>query len=297
MKSTYLDNLDEMDFTLVEVDTAHTKYLSGSRTTALKVYFGTDEWNDKTVVAKLYPPKSRRKDYLFHYSKVFDSTEINATKYGLPDLETVQLWNDSTPEHFRFSIKVPQYISHQRDLTDYDVLRDLDAFIERMEIIGHKIGSLNINLPSVFKANRLPELFTLAKNVPAHFNLSAELRSSVFYQSQQIVEEFVDQFHDNHIAVSFTDNTERRDMLHMYLSNNKVYIRLMGNKLHPSDYQRIDNWIERLNIWIDKGLDTVYFYVNQPTPVKGNAFELVTYFAQRFNEVVGTNLRIPKIPN
>ena len=41
-----------------------------------------------------------------------------------------------------------------------------------------------------------------------------------------------------------TDTAGRRDCLHMKLTSADIFIRFVGNSLHESDYQRIDDWVE-----------------------------------------------------
>jgi len=45
-------------------------------------------------------------------------------------------------------------------------------------------------------------------------------------------------------------------------------IRFVGNDLHPTDYQRIDEWILRLKDWFAKGITEVYFFTHEPDNIQ-----------------------------
>jgi uncharacterized protein YecE (DUF72 family) len=49
------------------------------------------------------------------------------------------------PEEFRFSVKIPRLITHDRRLSDVDVL--LDRFLEEVAPLGTKLGPLLFQLP------------------------------------------------------------------------------------------------------------------------------------------------------
>ena len=52
-----------------------------------------------------------------------------------------------------------------------------------------------------------------------------------------------------------TDTAGRRDCAHMHLTIPKAFIRYVGNSLHPTDYTRIDVWVERMKYWLDHGME------------------------------------------
>ena len=57
----------------------------------------------------------------------------------------------------------------------------------------------------------------------------------------------------------------------------------------------MDDWIDRLEIWIEQGLQNVYFFVHQNLE-KASPL-LSAYFIEKANTRFGTNLNIPKIDN
>jgi uncharacterized protein YecE (DUF72 family) len=95
------------------------------------------------------------------------------------------------------------------------------------------------------------------------------------------------------ISTVITDVAGRRDVLHQRLTTSIAMIRFVGNGLHPTDYSRVDDWIDRCLQWLDAGLQTLYFFVHEPD----NKFspELVKYFIQHLNEKGDFSLTMPRI--
>ena len=54
-----------------------------------------------------------------------------------------------------------------------------------------------------------------------------------------------------------TDTAGRRDCVHQRLTTPFAFIRFVGNNLHPTDYSRMDDWVERIQEWFDQGLERV----------------------------------------
>jgi uncharacterized protein YecE (DUF72 family) len=89
-----------------------------------------------------------------------------------------------------------------------------------------------------------------------------------------------------------TDASGRRDCVHMYLPVPEAFIRFVGNGLHSTDFQRIDEWADRLGDWKERGLRNIYFFLHQhdekDTPV------LADYTIRKINEKLGSSLALPQ---
>ena len=70
----------------------------------------------------------------------------------------------------------------------------------------------------------------------------------------------------------------RRDVLHSVLPTPTLMLRLIGNSLDPSDFDRIDTWIDRINKAKNQ-LDEVYLFFHQPS--MQDVPEMVNYFIER----------------
>ena len=82
---------------------------------------------------------------LERYAARFDGVEINSSFYRPHQRKTYERWAASTPEDFRFAVKVPQTITHERRLTAVDDL--LARFLDETDGLGGKRGPLLVQLP------------------------------------------------------------------------------------------------------------------------------------------------------
>ncbi len=92
---------------------------------------------------------------LERYAARFNVVEINTSFYRPHQKKTYERWAASTPEGFRFAIKVPRAITHERRLIAVDDL--LERFLDETDGLGAKRGPLLIQLPPslAFEAERV----------------------------------------------------------------------------------------------------------------------------------------------
>ena len=76
----------------------------------------------------------------------------------------------------------------------------------------------------------------------------------------------------------------------MHLTTPTAFVRYVGAN-HPSDYTRLGDWVERLKIWIDNGLENLYFFIHQN--IEKESPLLATHFTKQLNEKCGLNVRGP----
>lgn len=109
------------------------------------LHLGTSSFTAKGWEGTFYPKKTSSREYLTCYAKRFDTLEIDATFYAIPSPSTVNAWNAKTPPHFRFALKAPQQITHERILVDAEpVLRE---FLSVIEPLGPKLAVVLLQFP------------------------------------------------------------------------------------------------------------------------------------------------------
>jgi uncharacterized protein YecE (DUF72 family) len=101
------------------------------------VTIGTCGWSYKDWVGNFYPAKTPAGDFLSTYAERYAVVEVDSSFYATPSRRTVEGWRDKTPEGFRFCLKVPQSITHEKLLKDCDV--ETDAFVAAARILGAKL--------------------------------------------------------------------------------------------------------------------------------------------------------------
>ena len=82
---------------------------------------------------------------LERYAAVFNSVEINSSFYRPHQRKTYERWAASTPARFRFAVKVPRTITHERRLVDCG--EPLARFLDECGGLGDRLGPLLIQLP------------------------------------------------------------------------------------------------------------------------------------------------------
>ena len=83
--------------------------------------------------------------HLARYAARFPVVEINSSFYRRHRPQTYERWAASVPAHFRFSVKLPREITHERKLADCDAA--LRTFLDQVTQLGEKLGPLLVQLP------------------------------------------------------------------------------------------------------------------------------------------------------
>ncbi|MRW84915.1 DUF72 domain-containing protein [Pseudoduganella sp. FT26W] len=83
--------------------------------------------------------------HLERYAAVLNAVEINSSFYRPHQPQTYARWAGSVPDDFRFSIKLPKTITHERRLKDIAAL--LDQFAAEAGTLGSKLGCVLVQLP------------------------------------------------------------------------------------------------------------------------------------------------------
>lgn len=83
--------------------------------------------------------------HLERYAAQFNAVEINSTFYRPHRPQTFQRWADATPKDFRFAVKAPKAITHERRLTDCESLAQ--AFLDQVGTLGERLGPVLVQLP------------------------------------------------------------------------------------------------------------------------------------------------------
>jgi uncharacterized protein YecE (DUF72 family) len=104
---------------------------------------------------------SARQTHLQQYSHYFNAVEINSSFYRPHRRATYQRWRDSVPSAFRFAVKVPKLITHERRLIG--CADEIAAFVANASGLGEKLAVLLVQLPPslAFEENAAREFLQL----------------------------------------------------------------------------------------------------------------------------------------
>ena len=108
----------------------------------MTVFVGTAGWAIGTAAAASFREEGSG---LERYASVFPAVEINSSFHRPHRPSTWQKWRDLVPAQFRFSVKMPKTISHERKLVDCEA--PLEHFLEQVRELGDRLDILLLQLP------------------------------------------------------------------------------------------------------------------------------------------------------
>ncbi|MHC5537903.1 DUF72 domain-containing protein, partial [Singulisphaera rosea] len=83
--------------------------------------------------------------HLARYASKFAAVEINSSFYKPHRPTTYTRWAGSVPVGFKFSVKMPKIVTHERRLVDAEAT--IGSFLEEATHLGEKLGPLLVQLP------------------------------------------------------------------------------------------------------------------------------------------------------
>ncbi len=286
MKFGQVSNPEDIDFSLPDTAPETRKLLEENKNDApMEVYVGCAKWNRKDL--KGFYPRGT-KDELSYYSRQFNAIEMNATFYNSPSKEQVKIWKEKTPEGFKFFPKIPQSISHFRRLLNTNEM--VTAFVDSTVLFEDRLGMAFLQMRENFKPKDLDRLTHFLHEFPKGYPLAIEVRNTEWFSEPNYSQQYHKLLENKGMTNVLVDTAGRRDMLHMRLTTPIAFIRYVGAN-HPSDYNRLSDWVKVIKEWKLAGLQKLYFFVHQN--IEKESPLLAAHFIKQLNKELGTNLKIP----
>jgi len=253
--------------------------------TPFEASVGCAKWN-RTELKGFYPRGT--KDELAYYSTQFNSIELNATFYGMPSWQQIVTWRDKTPEDFKFFPKLTNTISHFKRLIN--VKEPVQNFCNAISNFENKLGMAFLQLHDNFAPKDFERLKIVLDEFPKGIPLGVEVRNAEWFSNQKVLQDYCDLLEKYQMANIIVDTAGRRDMLHMRLTSPVAFVRYVGAN-HPSDIQRLDDWVARIAKWRSEGLQKLYFFVHQNTELESPL--LAEHFIKKLNKSLDLSLSVP----
>jgi uncharacterized protein YecE (DUF72 family) len=143
------------------------------------VHVGTSGFSYKEWKGSFYPEKMKGADMLAFYAARFDTVEINNTFYRMPNPATLEQWAGQVGEGFRFVLKAPQRITHQKRLAGIE--DDVSYFFETAKKLGARLGPVLFQLPPYMKKD-LVRLDGLLRLLPEGQRAALEFRHESWFE-------------------------------------------------------------------------------------------------------------------
>ncbi|MCW2244499.1 uncharacterized protein YecE (DUF72 family) [Azospirillum fermentarium] len=107
-----------------------------------RIFLGTAGWGIAAAVAPLFPSGGTHLD---RYARVMPAVEIDTSFYRPHRPATYARWARSVPPGFRFAVKLPRTVTHDRRLRDAG--EPLARFLGEVTELGDRLGPLLVQLP------------------------------------------------------------------------------------------------------------------------------------------------------
>ncbi len=185
------------------------------------LYLGTIGFSYNFWKGEFYPDKTTPKNYLAYYSSQFNTVEIDSSFYRIPTVVTVENWRKQVPEGFLFSLKFPQIITHIKKLKDCQY--ETKVFLERVDVLGEKLGALLLQFPPNFNIEHLIDLENFLQKLPTNHRYVIEVRNKSWLNR-----EFYSILRSNNTALAWTDNPLMAQ--NSELTTDFLYIRWEGDR-------------------------------------------------------------------
>lgn len=220
-----------------------------------EVRIGCSGWSYRDWRGVLYPEGVPARRWLEHYATVFDTVELNATFYRLPEARTARGWAEQVPDGFLFSVKASRYLTHMKRLRDLE--SGLQRFWERIEPLREagRLGPVLWQLPGDFERDDETLARALAALPEAHHCF--ELRHASWFAPD--VRELLSE-HGASLAIG---DDAREDPPRPSPAGPVAYLRLhygaRGREGNYSD-RELAIWRRRIAAW--RSRRPVYAYLN-----------------------------------
>ncbi|MBI5670687.1 MAG: DUF72 domain-containing protein [Chloroflexi bacterium] len=220
-----------------------------------ELYLGTSGYTYKDWRGIFYPKGLAQKDWLPFYARHYNTVEINATFYRAFPRSVYDRWREITPAAFRFTLKGPRRITHEKQLTDIEA--DLRQFVDSAAGLQDKLAVMLWQFPPQARAADLWERLTqFLPLLPTSIRQVLEFRHTSW-------------FNDNLYALlnehraGFVINDSSRFPAREVITGNIMYVRFHGpGKLYASLYSldELKTWAEKIKPRLSE--HDVYLYFN-----------------------------------
>ncbi len=226
----------------------------------MPLYVGTSGWAYPTWKPAFYPVKLAQKKFLNFYATRLNTVEVNFTFRQLVKEPTIQNWLADTPEHFRFTIKAHQVLTHIKRLKGAEeFLQRFLATIEPLER-AKRLGAILFQLPPNFKADQ-EVLAEFLKILPRGVRASFEFRNASWFGEGGSDEPTWQILRERNAALCVAES-EERDTPDIVTAN-FVYYRYRKPNYSTEERKAM---VGRIRQHLAEGRDVFAYFKHEETP-------------------------------
>ena len=222
------------------------------------IYVGTSGYNYPEWKGSFYPENLAAAKMLPYYAERFSTVEINYTFYRMPTAKLVAGWAAQVADDFKFTLKAPKRITHDRRLKD--VAEPLRGFCEAASELGPKLGALLFQLAPNFKKD-LAVFDAFLETLPPRVCGAFEFRHDSWLD-----EEVYARLRDRNLALCIADSEKRSTPI--LATADYAYLRLRDEGYTE---QHIVEWADHVRDLASRCTE-VYVYFKHEQEGKGPEF-------------------------
>lgn len=143
-----------------------------------RLHVGCAMWTHKAWPGRFLPRSLPAGDRLRAYAGWCNAVEGNTTFYATPARATVDGWARQTDPDFRFVVKVPKTVTHERRFAGVEA--EMRAFLDALEPLGDR-AVLWTQLPGSFAPTDVDALGRFLRRLPADRRRAVEVRHPGFF--------------------------------------------------------------------------------------------------------------------
>jgi uncharacterized protein YecE (DUF72 family) len=137
-------------------------------------FIGTQGWSYPDWTGPFYPEGTPSSRYLSVYARAFTAVEVDSSFYAVPPASHFIGWRERTPDAFRFALKLPGEVTHEKRLRGGDEV--VRTFCKRAELLEEKLGVILVQLPPDFTPTDRAVLEAFLRRLPDGFRFCVEFR-------------------------------------------------------------------------------------------------------------------------
>jgi uncharacterized protein YecE (DUF72 family) len=144
----------------------------------MHLHVGCAMWAHKEWPGRFLPQPLPPRERLRAYARWCNAVEGNTTFYATPSRDTVATWAEQTDPDFRFVLKLPKVVTHERRLTGVET--EMRTFLDAVEPLGPRLAALWVQLPGSFGPTDVGALARFLRRLPSHPR-AVEVRHPAFF--------------------------------------------------------------------------------------------------------------------
>jgi uncharacterized protein YecE (DUF72 family) len=184
-------------------------------------------------------------------------------------------WRAETPDGFKFALKFPRAISHDKRLKNADA--ETDAFLAVLHTLKERIGPSFLQLPPTFGPDELPVLNDYLGSLPYNFPYAVEIRHAGFFSdAEKALNALLVAHHADRVvfdtrglqnaqiddpAVLEAQRKKPKGPVRFVATGPNPFVRFVGHPTVENNLMLLAEWAPLVAQWIEEGR-TPYIFMH-----------------------------------